>query len=300
MADRRLQFAYYSHHKCATGWTTSILMEICFHLGRRFRTAHGPKQFGEAGGLKEWVETHGVEFLAYTNAEIEEAGRLPPHRGFHVVRDPRDVLVSGYFSHKNSHPTDNWPELREHREALQSLSKEEGLLKELEFSRPFLTAMGDWDYDQEHILELKMENLTQDPDTQFRRVLRHIGLYERGKAKGLLPKVRQYGNRVIYKLHHELPLPLPRHITQERAVHPDVLDALLEAHRFEKLTGGRTRGEADPESHLRKGEPGDWNNHFTERVAEAFEETYGDIVDKLGYGEIPTTTAFSTENEHIL
>jgi hypothetical protein len=62
-----------------------------------------------------------------------------------------------------------------------------------------------------------------------------------------------------------------------------VFDAILEAHRFEKLTGGRSKGNADPESHLRKGEPGDWKNHFTDQVAEAFEDAYGDIVTKLGY-----------------
>ena len=283
MADRRLQFAYYSHHKCATGWTGSILRELCFYTGYRFRTAHGPQQYGDAGGLRAWVRQKNVEFLAYTNAEIKEAKRLPTHPGFHVVRDPRDVLVSGYFSHRNTHPTEHWPELEEHREALQSLSKEEGLLKEIEFSRPFLTAMREWNYDQQHVLEVKMEDLTQDPDTQFRRVLRHLGLYGLGQAEGLLQKGRQYGNRLIYKFHHEVPLPLPRQIAKERAVHPDVLDAILEAHRFEKLTDGRSKGEENPDSHLRKGEPGDWKNHCTDRVLEAFEDAYGDIVAKLGY-----------------
>jgi len=233
--------------------------------------------------LRAWVETQDIEFLAYTNAEIEEAEALPSHRGFHVVRDPRDVLVSGYFSHKNTHPTDNWPELEAHREVLQSLSKEEGLLREIEFSRPFLMAMRNWDYDQKHILELKMEDLTQDPDHQFRRVLRHLELFDTGQDEGLLRKVRQYGNRFAYKLHHEVSLSLPRRVTKERAVHPDVLDAILEAHRFDKLTDGRSKGEADPNSHLRKGKPGDWKNHFTDRVLEAFEETYDDIVAELGY-----------------
>ena len=278
-----LQFSYYSHHKCATGWTNSILRELCFYLGLNHCTVHGPEQYGEYENLRKCVQARGVELLAFTNAEIEEVRRLSRHQGVHVVRDPRDVLVSGYFSHLNSHPTENWPELEAHREALQSLSKEEGLLKEIEFSRPFLTAMREWNYDQRHVLEVKMEDLTKDPDTQFRRVLRHLGLYDSGQADGLLQKGRQYGNRLIYKFHHEVPLPLPRQIAKERAVHPDVLDAILEAHRFEKLTGGRSKGEENPDSHLRKGEPGDWKNHCTDRVLEAFEDAYGDIVAKLGY-----------------
>ena len=285
MSISELRFAYYSHHKCATGWTASILREVCFHLGRVFRTAHGPQQYGEAGSLRDWVRREGVEFLAYTNAEIEEAAALPEHRGFHVVRDPHDVLVSGYFSHKNSHPTDRWPELESHREALQSLSKEEGLLKEIEFSRPFLEAMRTWEYDQEHVLEVKMEDLTGDPDAQFRRVFRHLGLLseEVVDAPGLLTKGRQYGNRVAHKLHHELPLPLRRRFARESVIHPDILNAILENHQFRKITSGRSKGEADPESHYRKGKPGDWKNHFTDRVDRAFEDAFGDIVEMLGY-----------------
>ena len=61
------------------------------------------------------------------------------------------------------------------------------------------------------------------------------------------------------------------------------LDAILEAHRFEKLTGGRPKGKSNPDSHLRKGQPGDWENHFTDRIHRAFEIEYGDIVETLGY-----------------
>lgn len=292
--------AYYSHHKCATGWTNSMLRELCFHLGMRHRTAYGPEQYGSHGSLRAWVDAHEVECLAFTNAEIEEVNGLPSHRGFHVIRDPRDVLVSGYFSHKNSHPTEQWPELEEHRDALQSLSKEEGLLLEIEFSRPFLRAMDDWDYSQDHILELKMEELTQNPDDQFRRVLRHLGLYTRQMEAQSQPirKVRQYINRVVYKLHHELPGSLPRQLTKEMVVHAEVLDAIIENHRFEKLTDGRSKGEDDPDSHLRKGEPGDWKNHFTDRVMRAFEDAYGDIAKRLGYGgEAKKWNASQTEEK---
>jgi hypothetical protein len=248
----------------------------------RHRTAHGPEQYSSHGDLRSWVNAQNIDVLAFTNAEIEQVKALPPHPGFHVVRDPRDVVVSAYFSHKNSHPTDNWPELEEHREALQSLSKEEGLLKEIEFSRPFLEAMREWDYNQSHILEVKMEKLTGDPDQTFQAVLRHLGLLGEEEDR-VLQKGRQYGNRGMYKLHHKLPFSLPDRLFVENAIHPDVLNAILEAHRFEKMTAGRAKGEENPESHYRKGQPGDWQNHFTDAVEEAFTNTYGDIVSTLGY-----------------
>src|SRR5262245_3654477 len=47
-------------------------------------------------------------------------------------------------------------------------------------------------------------------------------------------------------------------------VEAEVREAVL-ACRFERLTGGRSRGEDDVWSHERKGVAGDWRNHFTDR-----------------------------------
>lgn len=234
------------------------------------------------------MEERSVDFLSYTNAQVEDVKALSDHQGFHVVRDPRDVLVSAYFSHKNSHPTEDWPELKDHRRALQSLEKEEGLLKEIEFSRPFLETMRGWDYEQEHILEVKMEELTSAPDTYFPLILRHLGLWrDEDESVNLFRRGCHYGNRVLYKLHHALPVPIPKRLTVVDMISPSTLEKILSAHRFERMTGGRSKGEADPDSHYRKGEPGDWKNHFTDRVHRVFRERYGGLVVKLGYdGEV--------------
>ena len=29
-------------------------------------------------------------------------------RGIHLIRDPRDIVVSGYFSHLKTHPENEW------------------------------------------------------------------------------------------------------------------------------------------------------------------------------------------------
>ena len=58
------------------------------------------------------------------------------------------------------------------------------------------------------------------------------------------------------------------------------------AASFERLSRGRTRGEEDPSSFFRKGVAGDWRDAFTERDRRAFEEEAGDLLEKLGYGEI--------------
>ncbi len=66
-------------------------------------------------------------------------------------------------------------------------------------------------------------------------------------------------------------------ITRER------LREVLQANRFEQSTGGRPRGQEDIHAHHRKGIAGDWRNHFTPRVTEAFKARYGNLLVATGY-----------------
>ena len=101
--------AYFGHHKCATIWISSIVSSVCKKIGLRFFEVNGPPLFDH--NLKSFVEGKKIEFLSYTNANIKFVNRLENFTGFHVIRDPRDIIVSAYFSHLHSHPTDIWPEL---------------------------------------------------------------------------------------------------------------------------------------------------------------------------------------------
>ncbi|MGB9871743.1 MAG: Wzt carbohydrate-binding domain-containing protein [Anaerolineae bacterium] len=55
------------------------------------------------------------------------------------------------------------------------------------------------------------------------------------------------------------------------------------ANRFERLTGGRPRGQEDISAHERKGIAGDWRNYFTDRVKQAFKTRYGGLLVATGY-----------------
>ena len=58
--------------------------------------------------------------------------------------------------------------------------------------------------------------------------------------------------------------------------------ALLARYSFEALSG-RKPGQEDTGSKLRKGVAGDWRNHFTPAVQEAFDDETTDLVARLGY-----------------
>jgi lipopolysaccharide transport system ATP-binding protein len=59
--------------------------------------------------------------------------------------------------------------------------------------------------------------------------------------------------------------------------------AAVEANRFERLTGGRRRGQEDVAAHERKGVAGDWRNYFSKRVTRVFKERYGRLLVDTGY-----------------
>ncbi len=64
------------------------------------------------------------------------------------------------------------------------------------------------------------------------------------------------------------------------------LDRFIEvvlANRFERITGGRPRGEEDVTAHERKGVQGDWRRYFTEPVRRAFKDEFGDLLVATGY-----------------
>jgi hypothetical protein len=242
----------FGHHKAASDWARSIVMDVCDALG--LRSAYHRQEYGE--DLKAFAEKERAHFLIYPNANMELVrGRLGDYRGFHIVRDPRDMAVSAYFSHLNSHPDKSFPRLAEHRETLKKVPKEEGLLQEL--SRPYVfRCMATWDYAQPHVLELKMEQLIRDPYEGYRRVFSFLGLMEGDGGF-------QY--------------PHPSKLTAGR------LRDVLAENDFKVKADGRKPGEEDAQSHYRKGVPGDWKNHFTERHKEFFKSRYNDLLVKLGY-----------------
>lgn len=62
------------------------------------------------------------------------------------------------------------------------------------------------------------------------------------------------------------------------------LKHIVRDNSFEKVTG-RKRGEEDLSSHLRKGIPGDWKNHFSPEIKEEFKARFGHVLIATGYQE---------------
>jgi hypothetical protein len=291
--------AYFGHHKCASTWVWQIVDRVSREIGLRHYLVldeKAPEGRGPLTGLRpggpggrstferaalgERAGAAGVDFVSCITSDREQAAALAPTRAFHVIRDPRDILVSAYFSHRNSHPTDGLPHLAEHRERLLSVPKEEGLLLEMDFSAGAMRDIAEWDYDRPEILEVRMEELSAKPYDGFAEIFRHLDLLpdeEPAKARELLGIWRR---RLLNRLASRPHLRRLRRPTQATA---ELLLGAVYAQRFEMQTKGRRRGAEDTQSHYRKGVAGDWVNHFAAEHVDAFKERYGDLVVRLGY-----------------
>ena len=279
--------AAFGHHKCASMWVHSICEQVGLELGVKVGAVFMEREFG--GDLARYVRERKIGFLLYGNADFQQVQRLPVEdiRGFHYVRDPRDIVVSAYFSHRNSHSTEAWPELIEYRERLRACSKEEGLFLELDFRSQQFQEMRSWQDNPNNgsISTYKIEDVISSPYQTFLEIFASLGLLDEeyyspsNRLRFLLAKTsckleRLTGNSVR----------LPRGFT---AIPPERLLGIVYERDFSKLSGGRRKGQADPTSHYRSGVHGDWVNHFSVEHLEVFKERYGSLVLQYGYESDP-------------
>jgi len=167
-------------------------------------------------------------------------------QGFHVIRDPRDLIISAYFSHRYTHSVRPGARMKEKRALLNSLDEESGIAFMMFDRAPNVLAMKKWDYSDDRILEVKQEDITHDPLSWF-EIIRDFSS----------PMITDAGD----------------------------LGAILSANSFRKLSGGRPPGEIDDHNHYRSGLPGEWIKHFTPMHKKLWPKLFGNVVSKLKYEE---------------
>lgn len=278
MKENRPLYAFFGHHKGATDWTNSILSEICHELKLRFAVVHYPDMF--QGNLVRFVKENKIDFLSYDNADYTYVEELEHFKAFHTVRDPRDITVSAYYSHLYSHGTERsvWVD---QRKQLQSMSKTDGLLYEMQSREQQFREMYEWNYAQPNVLEMRMEDLTQNPYAYFTDIFQFLELLDETVAGAK--------DRLIYSIYTGLRK--VETLSKGRvfgSIAPDRLPVerllgIIWKNDFSRKAGGRKHGQEDVKSHYRKGTPGDWVNHFESAHFDYFCERYNDLLIKLGY-----------------
>lgn len=186
--------------------------------------------------------------LFISHKRFAEIPKPEKYRAFFVLRDPRDMIVSNYFSTRNSHaPMGDIPE---QRRILREKPFKEGLIHVIEHlaGKGTFKTLRTWvkAADADTVQLFRYEDLTGERQAEeMTRLMRHCGI------------------------------PVP----------PDELATLLDRYSFARMSGAKKPGDAL--NHYRKGKAGDWRNHFDDDVYEAFVAKTGNLVDLLGYPTHP-------------
>lgn len=229
--DRRL-LVHCAHHKVGTVWFKNVLGRVAALHGLPFHMSR----------LQPVVPQVGVMVV---NGSRIDLGSLPPFRGSHIVRDPREVAVPGYFYHRRCNepwvlePDERYGG-RSYQQYLQSADEETGLAEEIvRHTSRVCATMSRWDYERPEFLELRYEQFLADEAAHWYRLFRHYGFREKPAARA----------------------------------------ARLACNFSTSSEAYRQRRSA----HVRSGKPGDWRSHFTARHRDVFPEHCGDTLVRLGY-----------------
>jgi hypothetical protein len=241
-----------SYHKCLTVYFKRTFDAV---LNRCLPWSGGYRHFNSH--LDDFHAGFGATRLASINNRALDLDRLGRFRITRFVRDPRDLVVSGYFYHRSG--AESWTTMEAPTESdwyfangcvpaamreaggsfadhLRSVSEEEGLLAELEFRRRHFESMAAW---PEH------------PDV---RVFRYEEIL--GDEVGVFTELAAFHDLGA------LERPLVRHFARRYSLRRRASD-----------------------SHVRNPASGQWRRHFTPRLRQAFEERHPGLVRRLGYPE---------------
>ncbi len=202
LRNKPRKIVYFGHHKCASRFFRFTVMSPFAQLNRyrviQYDVIDKPFHFDTLHNLDlyniDWPALQEnqpvlVNILNSGKSVIEAVYKHTGNdfRGIHVMRDPRQVLVSAYYHHLEGHPTENgvwvWDKLIQDRKVLRSSGRENGILYELDnISKDiFENQMFCWKQD-DRILEIKLEEFNQNVEGSIVKIREFLKL-------GKLPKI---------------------------------------------------------------------------------------------------------------
>ena len=169
----------------------------------------------------------------------------PEHyKTFYIARDPRDVIISNYFSLKYSHDPYH-PYILEMRKKLNTMSQDDGIFELINsFTNGTKKTLEGW----------------------FKQNLQNVKLIKFEDIFG----TNQFEVFSALLKHCEIDLS------------SNQVKVLLEKYSFKNISG-RKQGKEDIKHHYRKGAPGDWKNYFTNEHKKLFKDLSEDLLVTCGY-----------------
>jgi hypothetical protein len=229
-----------THHKTGSVWMANIFRAIRRHEKLQI---HTKAQADLPAGTDVFLQDHSRVDLAALKARFPKRGV----RALHVIRDPRDVVISGCFYHVKT--VERWANNprkefsgKSYREAISALPSDHAkLVFEMDHTAgKTIREMLAWDYHNDLVHEARYENLIVDHDlAHFKPIMAFLG-FEGERLETALKFVRELS-----------------------------------------LFGGAAG--TDPADHIRSGEGRQWVRTFTPELKAEFNARFPDALQRLGY-----------------
>lgn len=226
------------YHKVGTVWFGRVLREVAAEFGMSLGAG------GDNRDIREF-ELHQNRDVFIDFGSHVKLAELRHYRGSHMIRDPRDMIVSGYFYHRwTAEEWANRPraEFRgmTYKEYLNSVDRDEGLAAEIRRNSFWIPHMAAWDFNNPNMFEIRYEEIIRDEERILRAMFEHYGFTERAVERCL---------------------------------------AIARKYSFKAMRGKKKGGK----SHLRSGKSGEWREMFKDEHKALFKELYPNVVARLGY-----------------
>lgn len=256
MLNRDINLIHCSYHKCLTKYFARTFKGV---LNRSVLKKENYKHFNShIGEFYENIPKYRVISVNNHSLDFDRLGK--DYRITRFIRDPRDLIVSGYFYHKRGaedwckiiSPTDkDWVAVNgtvptgmkkneSYQEMLSRLNCEKGLIAEIEFRKKHFESMRRWPKRDKRIRLYKYEELLGNENQIYQDIFE------------------------FYEL--------------------NTFDTLLGKYYAMKNSAGKGfGGNKHIKEHIRNPSMGQWKNYFTPEVNNIFNDLYGDVLEFYGY-----------------
>ncbi len=247
------QLVHCSYHKCLTSYFSKT-MKLLFNRFLRFSIKRRYKHFSSY--IDDFYNHHSEYFLSSINNHYLDFNKLNDFKISRFIRDPRDMIVSGYFYHKKG--AENWCNIigpnendwkrvngnlnknlghtHSYTSYLNSLSLEDGLIAEIDFRKYHFESMFLWPMNDKRIKVFRYEEIIGNEKDVFEEIFDFYELSWFEKKIGVVIA--------------------------------------------EKLSASKQIGLTN---HIRNPKPGQWKQYFTTKVNNYFELHYSKLLEIYNY-----------------
>ena len=252
------------YHKVGSKLLSKVFRKICWEFGWEFKAV-----FGKSKNIPE-----DADIVSFVHSLVDFDSVNTPYVGAHFIRDPRDIIVSGYLYHlrckekwctnTNFDPSDpilfpKVPKSQEYRDQdwkkkylsslgnksyqqnLRERTESEGLLFEMDhYGAWTIESMLQWNYNNPNFVELRFESLMNNIDKIFRDLFERFEFSDAQISRAL---------RIVAK---------------------------NDLNRF-------TEKQLRANKHISSRNITKWQKYFKEIHRDAFKQKFGDILIRLGY-----------------